>query len=150
MAGALALSIPVSVYTSRVTIGRGLRENGILLIPEESQPPRVLRTLRDEIEAAPGAWLPRSGGRSRMNAVLRAAVNRRTRFTGRPALPAARWLTRPRMAWPRRPRPAAEDDAAGDSESLFQLHQRIWTSPDSHDDWYGVAAGQTDAPDDNS
>ena len=53
--GALALSIPVSVYTSRVTIGRGLRENGILLIPEESQPPRVLRTLRDEIEAARGA-----------------------------------------------------------------------------------------------
>ena len=146
VAGALALSIPVSVFTSRVSIGRGLRENGILLIPEESQPPRVLRTLREEIEAAPGA----PGFREAvvdpdMNAVLRAVVNRRTRFTE-----ATRAARRALVELAALRGPGALDRGQkmtllADTESLSQLHQRVWTSADSHDDWYGVAAGQTDA-----
>ena len=80
-----------------------------------------------------------------MNAVLRAAVNRRTRFTE-----ATRAARRALVDEAARGGPGALDrqqkmTLLADSESLFQLHQRIWTSPDSHDDWYGVAAGQTDA-----
>lgn len=41
--GALALSIPVSVLTSRVSLGRSARRARLLLIPEESRPPRELR-----------------------------------------------------------------------------------------------------------
>jgi membrane glycosyltransferase len=37
--GALILSIPLSIYTSRVAPGRRLREAGFLVTPEESQPP---------------------------------------------------------------------------------------------------------------
>ena len=43
--GALALSMPVSVYSSRVSLGRAMRRAGLLLIPEESDPPRELRVL---------------------------------------------------------------------------------------------------------
>ncbi len=37
--GALVLSIPMSVYTSRVSLGRAARAGGLFLIPEETVPP---------------------------------------------------------------------------------------------------------------
>src|SRR5689334_3020660 len=43
VAGALILSIPVSVFTSRVGLGRKLRRRKYFLIPEESHPPPVIR-----------------------------------------------------------------------------------------------------------
>ena len=42
----LLLAIPLSVYTSRVRIGRALRSRGLMLTPEESREPRVLREAR--------------------------------------------------------------------------------------------------------
>jgi len=42
----LLLAIPLSVYTSRVKIGRALRSRGLMLTPEESREPRVLREAR--------------------------------------------------------------------------------------------------------
>ncbi|MCB1898564.1 glucans biosynthesis glucosyltransferase MdoH [Cognatazoarcus halotolerans] len=146
VAGALALSIPVSVFTSRVSIGRGLRENGILLIPEESQTPRVLRTLREEIEAAPGA----PGFREAvvdpdMNAVIRAVVNRRTRFTAATRAARRALVEEAALRGPEALDRAQKMTLLSDADSLYQLHQRVWTSPESHDDWYGPAARQTDA-----
>jgi membrane glycosyltransferase len=41
--GALGVSIPVSVYTSRVAAGKALRRAGFFVIPEELDPPEVLR-----------------------------------------------------------------------------------------------------------
>ena len=40
--GALILSIPLSVYTSRVTLGRALRKARLFVIPEELRPPREI------------------------------------------------------------------------------------------------------------
>ena len=42
----LLLAIPLSVYTSRVRIGRALRSRGLMLTPEETREPRVLREAR--------------------------------------------------------------------------------------------------------
>jgi membrane glycosyltransferase len=42
----LLLAIPLSVLTSRVKIGRALRSRGLMLTPEESREPRVLREAR--------------------------------------------------------------------------------------------------------
>jgi membrane glycosyltransferase len=42
--GALMLSIPLSVYSSRISIGRLMREWRYFLIPEEANPPRELRS----------------------------------------------------------------------------------------------------------
>lgn len=41
----LALSIPLSVYSSRISLGRRLRQWRLLLIPEEINPPGIVRNL---------------------------------------------------------------------------------------------------------
>jgi membrane glycosyltransferase len=43
--GALILSVPVSVYASRVSLGERARRLGLFLIPEESDPPPELQDL---------------------------------------------------------------------------------------------------------
>ena len=50
--GALIVSIPLSVYASRVRLGERARERGLFLIPEETAPPRELRDVEELTEAA--------------------------------------------------------------------------------------------------
>jgi membrane glycosyltransferase len=42
----LLLSVPVAVLTSHVEVGAALRARGLLLVPEESWSPAVLRRAR--------------------------------------------------------------------------------------------------------
>jgi membrane glycosyltransferase len=51
--GALALSIPISVFASRVALGRRLRAAGLFLIPEESGPPPELQAVQRYVETTP-------------------------------------------------------------------------------------------------
>ncbi|HEX6004635.1 MAG TPA: glucans biosynthesis glucosyltransferase MdoH [Burkholderiales bacterium] len=51
--GALMLSIPLSVYSSRTALGRRARKARLFMIPEESWPPREIRVAHRE--PAPGA-----------------------------------------------------------------------------------------------
>ncbi len=53
VAGALALSIPISVFSSRVSLGRRARSARLFLIPEESMTPRELRRMRAYVRQAP-------------------------------------------------------------------------------------------------
>jgi membrane glycosyltransferase len=46
VAGPLIFSVPLSVYLSRVSSGRRLRRAGLLLTPEEIDPPDVVRSLQ--------------------------------------------------------------------------------------------------------
>ncbi|MBM4265646.1 MAG: glucans biosynthesis glucosyltransferase MdoH [Deltaproteobacteria bacterium] len=43
--GALAISVPLSVLSSRQSVGVGFRRMGLLLIPEEVKPPELMRNL---------------------------------------------------------------------------------------------------------
>ncbi|HEY2817989.1 MAG TPA: glucans biosynthesis glucosyltransferase MdoH [Casimicrobiaceae bacterium] len=52
VAGALIVSIPLSVYTSRVALGQRARRAGIFVIPEEIHPPREIRAARRYLRAA--------------------------------------------------------------------------------------------------
>src|SRR5262249_5378985 len=52
--GALALSVPVSVYSSRVSLGRAMRRARLFLIPEEADPPHELRTMRAHADSGVG------------------------------------------------------------------------------------------------
>ena len=53
IAGALVLSIPISVLSSRVTLGRMFRRMKLFLIPEEAEPPRELVDARAHSAATP-------------------------------------------------------------------------------------------------
>ncbi|MDR3414841.1 MAG: glucans biosynthesis glucosyltransferase MdoH, partial [Nevskia sp.] len=50
--GALIVSIPLSVYSSRISLGRRLRKARYFLIPEEAMPPRELRTTQAVVRRA--------------------------------------------------------------------------------------------------
>ncbi len=54
--GALILSIPLSVYTSRADAGKALRRQGLFLIPEETRTPPVLIATRKYLREAAPAW----------------------------------------------------------------------------------------------
>jgi len=63
--GALIMSIPLSVYSSRVSAGRACRRFGLLLIPEESEPPPEILRMQEEVARNPrpagfheAAWDP--------------------------------------------------------------------------------------------
>ena len=47
---ALALSIPVSVYSSRVPLGRALRRRRLFMTPEETERPELLTQLADTLD----------------------------------------------------------------------------------------------------
>jgi membrane glycosyltransferase len=51
--GALIVSIPLSVLSSRVTLGRRMRRWRLFMIPEEVRPPRELRATRRHLRNAP-------------------------------------------------------------------------------------------------
>jgi membrane glycosyltransferase len=51
--GSLVLAVPLSVWSSRVSLGRWFRERRFFLIPEESNPPRELRWTRAAVKRAP-------------------------------------------------------------------------------------------------
>lgn len=53
VAGALVISIPLSVFSSRASWGRAARKAPLFLIPEESAPPPELRRLQALMKLAP-------------------------------------------------------------------------------------------------
>jgi len=46
----LGLAIPVSIITSRISVGQGARAAGVFLTPEESDQPRVLKLLAENLD----------------------------------------------------------------------------------------------------
>ena len=139
MVGALTFSIPTSVYSSRVSLGRAMRRAGLLLIPEETDPPNELRAIRAFADGA-GAV---SGF---VDAVVNPQVN---------AIACAVSCTHVRVsprAQSRRHRAVAAAVTAGpwaltdrhklffltDALALSHLHFEVWTSPDAHPTWFAA------------
>jgi membrane glycosyltransferase len=141
--GPLTLSIPISVYSSRVFLGRWLREAGLLRIPEETNPPAELRAMRAFVsgaDAAPGF----------VEAVVNPRVNAMVCGTSCPHL---RWSPR---AQKRRDRAIAAAVKGGpraltdehrlfflaDPVALSQLHFEVWTAPAAHPHWIAACRGE--------
>jgi len=127
VAGALIVSIPLSVYTSRVSLGRASRRAGLFLIPEEVHPPREIRATRRYVRAAPP---PRTFDDAALdpyvNALACAVANDRRR------LPAA--VRREREALARAAvaegiaalPPAGRTRLLADPLSLSWVHSHLW------------------------
>jgi membrane glycosyltransferase len=139
--GALILSVPISVYSSRVSLGRRLRTAGLFVIPEESWPPRVLQWTQKGLKrpTTPPNFV---------DAVVDPVIN---------ALICASGVARIRQsAAIRKHRLRLVDDALkggpaaltgqqkmtllGDPVALSHLHFQVWTSPAPHPVWLEARA----------
>jgi len=137
--GALALSIPVSVYSSRVSLGRRLRDARLFLIPEESDMPRELRIVG--VHASLAGEGPRF-----IDAVVDPDVNE---IAGAVSPRHVRSSARMQSHCERVVAAAVErgPDALTDRQKLFflanppalvQLHHQIRSSPAAHPGWHAA------------
>ena len=124
VAGALLISVPISVFSSRVSWGRLARRARLFLIPEEAAPPRELRRLRVLLSASEdyGEGFRRAIRSPLTNALVTALAPTR--------------LSRSRVA--REPVQAAALDRLdsldvyarnrllSDREALAEMHRRTW------------------------
>ena len=137
--GALALSAPLSVYTSRVSIGRALGRAKLLVIPEEMDLPKELRLKREYLDrAGEGGSFVDAVVDPLTNAIVCAATSPHSR--------------RGRSAQSRRDRAIAAAVERGpgaltvpqkvffltDAVALSYLHFHVWTSETAHPSWFGA------------
>ncbi|MGH8718178.1 MAG: glucans biosynthesis glucosyltransferase MdoH [Burkholderiales bacterium] len=137
VAGALIVSIPLSVYSSRVSLGRGLRRAGFFLIPEESRPPRELDWTRRYIERSP----PLRNFTAAVvdpvaNAVACAAGVARLKQTGRLVNERFRLVHDALIGDPNLLTARQKTALLSDPLALSQLHFQVWTSADAHSGWH--------------
>jgi len=134
--GALVIAIPVSVYSSRVSLGRAARAARLFLIPEEADPPRELRTVR--AHSGDAATSPRFVDvvvDPEVNAIACAAILRQ--YTVSPRMHAHRTRTIA-MAVERGPDGLSDSQkrrVLSDPFILAQLHREVTSSPAAHPDW---------------
>ena len=134
--GALALSIPISVVSSRISAGRRFRSAGLFGIPEETRPPAELERLKKLLlrPDPPPGWI---------DAVVDPAVNALACASGvaRVRLPAearARRLELVERALVGGPQALGERETnilLGDPVALSSLHFAAWTSAQAHPLW---------------
>jgi membrane glycosyltransferase len=139
--GALMLSIPMSVYSSRVSLGKRLRRLGMFLIPEEASAPVELRRMQELLRRAP----PSPGF---VEAVVDPLANALACAAGnvRQSQPAAlRESALKLVEEALRVGPAALTDRQksallSDAPALSRLHFQVWASPQAHAAWFGREA----------
>jgi membrane glycosyltransferase len=145
--GALILSIPLSVLTSRTALGRMLRRRRYFLIPEESHPPPVIRATRRH-------WHHAQEPANLAAAVVDPTVN---------ALVCAQAIARPPSAWLRGSIADALVERAlqngldaltpndrtrliADPAALSALHWSVWTAPAVHPSWHTLTSSAPTRP----
>jgi membrane glycosyltransferase len=136
VAGALTVSIPISVLSSRVSLGRGFRARRLFLIPEESYPPRVLRRLRRFFRHAPrDAGFIDAVVDPRHNAIACAADVARTQHSDALRHVHDALVARALIDGPDALADAERNALLGDALALSRLHFDVWTAPDAHPAW---------------
>jgi membrane glycosyltransferase len=134
--GALMLSIPLSVFTSRLGLGRRLRSAGLFLIPEESRPPTEIRAMMQAVAAAaaPPGFVDAVVDPATNALACAAAVARFTRI-GQLPNPRLQKVDVALVEGPNALSAGAKLRLLGDPIALSRLHWRVWTSPDAHVAW---------------
>ena len=134
--GALIVSIPLSVFSSRVSLGRRMRRLRLFMIPEEVRPPRELRATRKHLRNAP----PMPDFRQ---AVMDPVTNALMCAIGTARFPQNRRLIAVREATVRHALEVGPDKLTGkqklvllsDPFSLSALHLAVWSSPEQRAAW---------------
>lgn len=136
--GALMLSIPMSVYSSRILLGRGLRRAGLFVIPEEVSPPEELRRMQMHLlRAAPLPGFVEAVVDPLAHALACASANMRR------SQPEALRVSRQQLIeeavtdGPDALNNAQRAALLGDPLALSRLHFHVWASSQAHPSWFG-------------
>jgi membrane glycosyltransferase len=139
--GALMLSIPLSVYTSRVTLGRRLRDKRLFVIPEELNPPPEIRSMMQGVRNA----LPVPGF---VDAVVDPLINALACAAGTARATRARSGNDERLVraalleGPDALTDAQKNLLLGNALALSRLHGLVWSSAEAHAFWRKETAAQ--------
>ena len=141
--GALAVSIPVSVFSSRVSLGRALRRAGVFSIPEETDPPMELRAVGAHVARGEAPPFVQAVVDPVTNAIACAASPPHSRRAPgiqlrRERIVAAAVERGPGALTDRQKRFLLTDQVA-----MAQLHFRVWTSAAAHPGWRRQDASET-------
>ncbi len=133
--GALAVSVPTAVWSSRTSLGRRLRRARVFSIPEETRPPLELRLVRRHLSRlAPPVGLADAVLDPIVNAVACAVAVPRSR-PGPLLLSARRRLVSAALGGPAALGPRERMLLSSDPAALSQLHFAVWTSPAALASW---------------
>jgi membrane glycosyltransferase len=135
----LILSIPLSVWSSRASVGRTFRMLGLLLIPEETEKPEELKSLEASLASKQSTFasFPETGGFVRaiinpvVNAIHLALLRGKERkvtqaiASGRAGLLEKALSQGPTVLSPKEKRIILYDPVL-----LKELHRQVWETPD--------------------
>lgn len=131
----ILLAVPLSVWASRSSIGRALRRQGLLLIPEERQEPPVLTRTRELVSQAtePGTFADVIVDANLRRDVMRGGANHRA-SRGAKGEALAQVLEHAIHEGPKALNPAQRMRLIGDPEALETLAGRVALGG-AHPDW---------------
>jgi membrane glycosyltransferase len=134
--GALTLSIPLSVYSSRIKPGRVARKLRLFLIPEEIEQPLELRATDAYLaQSKPAPDFADAVVDPQLNALLCACA------TARPGLPKTTRAQHAALAdialtqGAQALAPAQANLLLQDPLALSRLHFDVWSAPQAHPTW---------------
>ena len=128
--GALVLSVPLSVWTSRRSPGERARAARIFLTPEERMRPREIRDL--EADMASGAHAPRGDGFARalvdplVNAMHASFLRGPRKLAPRVRASRRELALRVVQAGPEAAAPAEQRVLLSDAECVRDVHEAVW------------------------
>ena len=138
------MSIPISVWSSRVSLGRRLRSERLFLIPEESYPPRVLRRMRRYFRHAPrDAGFVDAVVDPLHNAIACAADVARTQHSDAIRHVNDELVARALIDGPDALDVPEKTALLGDALALSRLHFAVWTAADTHPIWISARLAAT-------
>ncbi|MDA8127996.1 MAG: glucans biosynthesis glucosyltransferase MdoH [Betaproteobacteria bacterium] len=141
--GALILSIPISVLSSRVTLGQRLRRLRFFLTPEELNPPLELRRTQEHAaQAAPPPDFVGAVTDPVTNAVICAAGVPRFR-QGRVAEQRAKLVDKALNEGPDALGTGHKMHLLNDPIAFSRLHFEVWTSAKAHPAWRATLSSLT-------
>ena len=134
--GALMLAIPLSVWSSKVTLGRLFKRGRFFLIPEEAVPPRELRWTALGFKRAPEyADFKAAVVDPVANALVCAAGTARLYHSEATQQERLALVQSALLHGPTRLDSAQKNMLLTDSVALSRLHLLVWSAPDVHGDW---------------
>jgi len=135
----LILSIPLSVWSSRASVGRSLRRLGVLLIPEEVEQPPELQSLEKSLASEPQSFASSLKAGGFVKAIVHPVVNglhlallrnKPRNITQAIASGRAGLLEKALSQGPTALSPREKRIILYDPLLVRELHHRVWETPD--------------------